>query len=117
MDAEAARREEKTVDQAAADAAASWSKGLAGAGIDKVRMEALASKVDYAIYTPGSDSGIPVSILASLKAPKIDWEENTGSGEVISSTVTAPLELVGFKNIDPVRSREHIPLANIFENY
>lgn len=118
VDAEAARREEKTVDQAAADAAASWSKGLAGAGIDKVRMEALASKVDYAIYTPGSDSGIPVSILASLKAPKIDWEENTELlREAISSTVTALLELVGFKNIDPVRSREHILLANIFENY
>ena len=35
--------------------------------------------------------------------------------ESISSTVTALLELVGFKGIDPVRSREHILMSNIFE--
>ncbi len=73
--------------------------------------------MDYAIYSPGSDSGFPVSILSSLKAPSIPWEENTEIlRENISSTATALLELVGYKNIDPVRSREHILLSNIFEN-
>ena len=116
VDEDAARREGKTLDQAAEDAAGLWSKGLADWGIDKERIQQLASKVDYAIYTPGSDSGIPVSILASLKCPEIPWETNKELlRERISSTVTALLELIGFKGIDPVRSREHILLSNIFE--
>src|SRR5690606_35724587 len=48
--------------------------------------------------------------------PAIEWEENKEMlRESISSTVTALLELVGFKGIDPVRSREHILMSNIFE--
>ena len=117
VDADAAAREGQTVEQAAESAAATWKKGTERSGIDKARMEKLAHSVDYAIYTPGSDSAIPVSILSSLKAPVIAWEDNKEMlRESISSTVTALLELVGFKNIDPVRSREHILLANIFEN-
>jgi DNA helicase HerA-like ATPase len=59
---------------------------------------------------------VPVSILASLKAP-IPWESNRELlRERISGTVTALLGLVGLRDIDPVRSREHILLANIFEH-
>ncbi|MCP4358958.1 MAG: hypothetical protein GY796_13140, partial [Chloroflexi bacterium] len=36
--------------------------------------------------------------------------------EQISGTVTALLGLIGLKDIDPVRTREHILLANIFEH-
>ena len=116
VDADAAKREGQTVEQAAEAAAASWKKGTERSGIDRARMEKLANSVDYAIYTPGSDSAIPVSILSSLKAPAIEWEENKEMlRESISSTVTALLELVGFKGIDPVRSREHILMSNIFE--
>ena len=69
------------------------------------------------MFTPGSDAGIPVNILASLKAPAIPWESNKETlRERISGTVTALLGLVGMQDIDPVRSREHILLANIFEN-
>jgi len=117
IDTDAAAREGKSVQQAAEDASASWSKGLTDWGIDKARIARLAKAVDYAIYTPGSDSAIPVSILSSLKCPDISWDENKEMlRESIASTVTALLELVGFKNIDPVRSREHILLSNIFEN-
>lgn len=116
VDEDAARREGKTLEQASEEAAASWSKGLSDWGIGKERIQKLVDKVDYAIYTPGSDSGIPVSILASLKCPEIPWETNKEIlRERIASTVTALLELIGMKDIDPVRSREHILLANIFE--
>ena len=85
-----------TVEQAAADTAATWAKGLADWGIDKARMQKLAENVSYAIYSPGSNSAIPVSILSSLKCPQIPWEENKEMlRENISSTVTALLELVG----------------------
>ncbi|MDD2696129.1 MAG: hypothetical protein PHD58_09410, partial [Anaerolineales bacterium] len=47
----------------------------------------------------------------------IPWEDNREVlREKISSTVTALLGLVGLQDIDPVRSREHILISNIFEN-
>lgn len=112
-----ARRDGKTIEEAAEDTAKLWSTGLASWDITPERLRALEKSVHFAIYTPGSDSGIPVSILASLKAPEISWADNRELlREKISSTVTALLGLVGLTDIDPVRSREHILLANIFEN-
>jgi len=111
-----ARRDGKTVEQAAEGAASLWRKGLAKWDIGSERIQALQDAVHYAIYTPGSDAGIPVSILASLEAPPISWDDNRELlREKISSTVTALLGLVGMDDIDPVRSREHILLSNIFE--
>lgn len=111
-----ARRDGKTIQQAAADAAQSWRDGLARSEIGPERIQALADSVRFTVFTPGSDSGVPVSILASLKVPPIPWETNREIlREKISGTVTALLGLVGLTNIDPVRSREHILLSNIFE--
>ena len=117
VNADQARRDGKTIEQAAAETAALWKKGLADWGIGPERLLALKNAAHFAIYTPGSDAGIPVSILASLKAPEIPWEANREVlREKISGTVTALLGLVGLQDIDPVRSREHILLSNIFEN-
>ncbi len=111
-----ARREGKTLEQAAVDTAALWKKGLSEWGIGPERLRALQESAHFVIYTPGSDAGVPVSILASLKAPEIPWEGNREIlREKISSTVTALLGLGGLTDIDPVRSREHILLSNIFE--
>ncbi len=116
VDQDAARREGISVDTAAKKAASLWKKGLASYGIGKPELEALQDAVEFAVYTPGSDAGLPVSILASLSAPTIPWEGNKEIlREKISSTVTALLGLIGFKDIDPVRSKEHILLSNIFE--
>ena len=117
IDEDAAKRDGQTVQEAATAAASNWAKGLERSGIDKARMEKLSTNVDYVVYSPGSTSAFPISILSSLRAPKLDWEENKEMlRENISSTVTALLGLVGFKNIDPIRSREHILLSNIFEH-
>ncbi len=117
VDPDQARREDKTVEQAAADAAALWTKGLAKWGIGPERIQALKDSAHFAVYTPGSESGIPVNILASLKAPEIDWKEYREIlVEKISGIVLGLLGLVGLKDIDPVRSREHILLSNIFEH-
>lgn len=111
-----ARRDGKTVEQAAEGAASLWRNGLAKWDIGSERIQALQDAVHFAIYTPGSDAGIPVSILASLEAPPIPWEDNRELlREKISSTITALLGLVGLDDVDPVRSREHILLSNIFE--
>ncbi|MCB8976756.1 MAG: ATP-binding protein [Ardenticatenaceae bacterium] len=117
INANQARREGKTVEDAAAETAALWRNGLADWEITPERIQKLKDSAQFAIYTPGSDAGLPVSILASLKAPDIPWENNRELlREKISGTVTALLGLVGLRDIDPVRAREHILLANIFEH-
>ncbi len=116
IDPDEARREEQTVEEKSEKIAKIWEGGLKEWGIGPERIEAVKNAVEYAVYTPGSDAGIPVSILASLKAPQTSWEENKeASRERISSTVTALLGLVGIES-DPVRSREHILLSNLFES-
>ena len=117
IDADQARREGRTVEAAAVQASADWRKGLSEWGIDLERLQALSNAVGFTVFTPGSSSGVPVSILASLKAPALSWETHREIlREKISGTVTALLGLVGLDDIDPVRSREHILLANIFES-
>jgi hypothetical protein len=117
VDADQARRAGKPVEQVAAETATLWKNGLQEWGIEAERLRSLQNAAHFAVYTPGSDAGIPVSILASLKVPAISWEGNRELlREKISGTVTALLGLVGLQDIDPVRSREHILLSNIFEH-
>ena len=116
IDPEMARRAGKTLDQLAMDASSSWREGLEEWDIPQERVLALKNAAQFAIFTPGSDSGFPVSVLTSLAAPDLSWQENREMlREKIGSTVTALLGLVGYQDIDPIRSREHILLANIFE--
>lgn len=117
VDQDSARRDGVTVEVAAEKAASLWKNGLQSYGLGEKDLLALQSSVNFAVYTPGSDAGLPVSILATLSAPPIPWEGNKEIlRERISSTVTALLGLVGLRNIDPVRAKEHILLSNIFEH-
>jgi hypothetical protein len=117
IDVEQARRSGKTIEQVSMETALNWRNGLTEWGITQERVLALKNSSQFAIFTPGSDSGIPVSVLSSLAAPEISWDENREAlREKIASTVTALLGLVGYEDIDPLRSREHILLANLFEN-
>ena len=117
IDADAARRQGKDVAAVAQETANTWKQGLAEWGILPERIQELKNSADFAVYTPGSDAGLQVSIMASLKAPAIPWEGNREVlREQISSTVIAILTLIGFNEIDPVQSREHILLSNIFES-
>ena len=116
IDPEMERRTGKSMDEIATEASSSWRTGLQEWGIGQDRLLALQNAAKFAIYTPGSDAGIPVSVLSSLAAPNLDWDSNREVlRERISSTVTALLGLVGMNDIDPIRSREHILLSNIFE--
>jgi hypothetical protein len=117
IDPEVARRAGKTLEQVAMEASLAWRDGLSEWGISQSDLLALKNSAQFTIYTPGSDSGIPVSVLSSLAAPELSWNENREVlREKIASTVTALLGLVGYEDIDPLRSREHILLANLFED-
>ena len=117
INADAARKDGKTEDQAAAETAGMWQAGLTDWDIAPERIKALADSVRFTIYTPGSTAGVPLSVLSKLSAPDIPWQGNEELlQEQISGTVTALLGLTGLKDIDPVQSREHILLANIIAN-
>jgi len=112
-----ARRKGKTVEEYAQYTAELWRNGLGDWGIDSTRIKALQDSADFVIFTPGSDAGIPVSLLSSLVAPKLSFDDNSEIiREQITGTVAALLELAGV-NADPVISREAILLATIFEYF
>jgi len=109
-----ARRSGKTPEEAAAEAASLWRQGLSEWNLPPERLRALAESVEFAIYTPGSNAGLPLSMIRSLSRP-VEGETGEALSERISSLVTALLALIGIQ-ADPIRSREYVLLANIFEN-
>ena len=92
-----------------------WTKGLAGWQQNGARIQRLRDAADVVIYTPGSNAGLPVSILKSFAAPVADV---LGDGELlrerISTTVTSLLGLLGIE-ADPIQSREHILISTILD--
>ncbi|MFT5195142.1 MAG: hypothetical protein ACI85U_002161, partial [Candidatus Promineifilaceae bacterium] len=71
INADDAQREGKSVADVAASTASMWKNGLAGSDIGPDRLKALKESAQFAIYTPGSDAGLPISILSSLAAPDL----------------------------------------------
>lgn len=92
-----------------------WTKGLAGWRQDGARIQRLRDAAEVAIYTPGSNAGLPVSILKSFAAPAADvLEDSELLRERISTTVTSLLGLLSVE-ADPIQSREHILLSTILD--
>ena len=103
-------------DEHAAKTAALWQKGLGDWGQSGERIRQFRDKVDLAVYTPGSNAGLPVSILSSLDVPDFEiLDDAEAFSERIESTVSSLLSLVG-NNADPLRDPEHILLSNIFSH-
>lgn len=108
-----ARRKGVSADDYAQQQADLWKKGLGDWGQTEDRIGQLREKVDMTIYTPGSNAGLPVSILSSLAAPGDEvMEDREMLADRIESTVSSILALCGVE-ADPVQSREHILLSNI----
>jgi Helicase HerA, central domain len=108
-----ARRKGVSVDEFAQSQADMWKKGLADSGQSLDRIKKLRDSVDMTIYTPGSNAGLPVSILSSLEAPSPEiMDDRETLADRIESTVSSILALCDVE-ADPVQSREHILLSNI----
>ncbi len=115
VNADDAQRAGLDLPQYAADVAHQWRDGLSSWGIVPDRLRWLKQAASYSIYTPGSDAGLPISILASLRAPREGWAGNEEAlRERVNGTVTALLALVG-KNYQPMQDKEHVLVSNIFE--
>jgi hypothetical protein len=110
-----ARRKNLSADDYARQQAEQWQKGLASWGEDGARIQRLRDAADFAIYTPGSNAGIPLSILKSFAAPPPAIREDEELlRERIGTTATSLLGLLGI-DADPIKSREHILIATILD--
>jgi len=113
VNADDARNKGLSVEQYAAKQADVWKNGLAAWGEDGARIQRLKDAADFAIYTPGSNAGFPISILKSFAAPPPAIAEDSELlAERIGTTATSLLTLMGI-DADPMRSREHILISNI----
>ena len=91
-----------------------WKKGLADWGQDPARIQRLKDAADFTIYTPGSNAGLPVSILKSFAAPAPAVRaDDEALRDRINTAATSILGLVGV-TADPIQSREHILLSSLF---
>ena len=110
-----ATRAGMTIEQYAARVAESAKKGLEDWGQDGARIARFRDAADIAIYTPGSNYGLPLTVLRSFTAPPAAVVNNSDAfRERISTSVSGLLTLLGIE-ADPIRSREHILLSNLFD--
>ena len=117
VDPTEAAKKELTVEQYAAKTADTWAKGLESWGQGPDRIAALRSKTDMTIYTPGSNAGVPVSVLSSFLAPAQEVLNDTDTlNSLVNSTTTSLLALVDIKG-DPLQSREHILMSSLFLHF
>ncbi len=106
----------QTVDEFAAGQAALWKKGLGQWGQTAKRIAQFRKNVDLAIYTPGSNAGLPISVLQSFNAPDQGLIDDVDLyRERVQATATGILTLLGI-DADPVASREHILVSRLLDN-
>lgn len=112
IDEDEARRAGITPDAFAAQQAQTWKQGLADWGQDGARIERLRAAADFAVYTPGSSAGHPLSILSSFAAPpEAIREDGEALSDRASITAMSVLTLAG-ADAD-TGGREHTFLATL----
>ncbi|MBC7822225.1 MAG: ATP-binding protein, partial [Planctomycetaceae bacterium] len=115
VDNSEATRRGLTPDQFAAESAKAWKDGLAAWDQDASRIKKFREACDVAIYTPGSQAGLPLTVVRSFGTPPQAVLDNSDAmRERVNGAAAGLLALLGI-DADPIRSREHILLTNIFD--
>jgi DNA helicase HerA-like ATPase len=111
LNPEDARIKKLSLDQYAEELSQSWKKGLEESLQSQKRIELLRDSSEFAIYTPGSDAGLPLAILKTFAAPGpgLPREE---LAQRLDATVAALLGLTGISR-DPLQSREHVFISQL----
>ncbi len=92
-----------------------WKKGLESWRMPVERIRKLREETDITIYTPGSNIGVPLTVLKGFDAPPASVLDDVESyREKISSTASGVLALLGIE-ADPLTSREHILISTILD--
>lgn len=111
-----ASREGVSPEVFATNEAEKWKAGLKEWGQDGARIRKMRDTVDLRVYTPGSTSGRPLTILKSFACPNDQVMNNADAyGDRISAATSGLLALLGIE-ADPIRSREHILISRILDN-
>jgi hypothetical protein len=105
-----------TVSELAEKKAGIWRKGLADSMQDGDRIRAMRQNAEFVLYTPGGQFGRPLSLEGMFKSPSpAAMADPELFQEVVSTTATSLLHLVGITNVDPVTSREHVFLSTLIQ--
>ena len=116
IDESEAAREGLTPDELSSRTAETWKKGLQKWGQQKERIARFRKSADLAVYTPGSEAGLPLNLLRSFAAPpEAIAQDPDALRERILTAVSGLLGLIGLK-ADPIQSREHILISNILSH-
>ncbi len=103
-----------SIRQYAEQLSASARQGLADTAQTPERITRLRQATDYRIYTPGSEAGLPLSILGTFAAPR-EKLPREAMAQKINATATALLGLTGIVS-DPIQSREHVLVATLLDH-
>ncbi len=115
IDPQEAVRKGCSVEEYARQTADTWKKGLADWDQPIERIARFRDAVDIAVYTPGSNNGLPLTIIRSFAVPPPAVLKNADSlRERVSAATAGLLALLGI-DADPIRSREHILISNLFD--
>src|SRR4029077_2890225 len=107
VDERQAQAQGLTREGAAGETAAQWKKGLAEWDQDGARIQRLKSAVDVRVYTPGSRTGTPLSVLKSLRVAADDPEDAAARATTVAASL---LSLAGIDDSGP-HSREQAFLS------
>jgi len=111
-----AQRKGISVGELAAKTAETWRNGLAEWNEPPERIAKLRDAADVAIYTPGAETGLPLSVLRSFAPPPAELlADSAALRDRVGGVVSGLLSLLG-RDADPLQSREHILLANILDS-
>ncbi|HZF25614.1 MAG TPA: hypothetical protein VEZ88_05095 [Steroidobacteraceae bacterium] len=115
IDTAEAARQNLSADDYAAKVARTWRDGLAQWGEAPERIARFRDSADVAIYTPGSNAGLSLSVLQSFAPPA---GASANDPAVLRDRIAAVTSgLLGLLGIDanPLQSREHILIARILD--
>ena len=116
IDEAAAAKDGRTPDEEAAATAELWTSGLDSWDLAGTDIAELRASADTAIYTPGSQAGVPLNVIGRMDPPDLSWETDAETiRDEIQGIVSGLLSLIDV-DADPIASREHILLSNLIEN-
>jgi hypothetical protein len=114
LNPEDARQKGTTLEEHARQLAERWRRGLEEWGQSPERIARLKASAEWRVYTPGSEAGLPLSVLKTF-APPPAGVPREALNQKIEATATAVLGLTGTA-ADPVQSREHILISQLLLN-
>jgi hypothetical protein len=100
----------------AGKAAEAWRKGLAEWGVDGARIARLRQSAEFTVYTPGSNAGVPISILGGLAAPPAAEREDAELLGMLAGNAASSLLGIAGAGGEGSLSREHVLIANILHH-